>query len=193
MESTAREIAMAASLNKVMLIGNVGRDPEMRFTPGGTAVTTFSVATNRRVRAQDGQWTDETEWHNIVTFEKLAEQCNEYLTKGRKVYIEGRLQTRSWDDQQSGQKKYRTEIVANTMQMLDQRPRDDGSFGDIEGRDLREPRELALARNDRSDRSGDRAERGGRGSRDDGYGARGGVNGASRGGDNEIDLDDTPF
>jgi single-strand DNA-binding protein len=166
-----------------MLIGNVGRDPEMRFTPGGTAVTTFSVATNRRVRGQDGQWTDETEWHNIVTFEKLAEQCNEYLAKGRKVYIEGRLQTRSWDDQQSGQKKYRTEIVANTMQMLDQRPRDEGGFGDSDV--AREPREREMA-----------PARGGRGGRGDGgdvYGGRGGSNGTARGGENEIDLDDTPF
>jgi single-strand DNA-binding protein len=179
---------MAASLNKVMLIGNVGRDPEMRFTPGGTAVTTFSVATNRRIRGQDGQWTDETEWHNIVTFEKLAEQCNEYLAKGRKVYIEGRLQTRSWDDQQSGQKKYRTEIVANTMQMLDSRPRDEdgmGGSGGSGGFDRDEAREMAPARGGR----GDRAER------DGGFAGarRGASNGAPRGGDNEIDLDDTPF
>lgn len=178
---------MAASLNKVMLIGNVGRDPEMRFTPSGTAVTTFSVATNRRIRSQDGQWTDETEWHNVVTFEKLAEQCNEYLNKGRKVYIEGRLQTRSWDDKDSGQKKYRTEIVANTMQMLDQRPRDEGGFGDADMRD--NTRDMAPAGAGAPARGGrgDRAERG------DGFAVRGSSNGAARGGDNEIDLDDTPF
>jgi single-strand DNA-binding protein len=122
---------MAGSLNKVMLIGNVGRDPEMRYTQGGEPVTTFSLATNRRTRGPDQQWHDETEWHNIVAWSKLAEQCNEYLTKGRKVYIEGRLQTRSWDGQ-DGQKKFRTEIVANQMLMLDtqQRQRDDGFGGD---------------------------------------------------------------
>jgi single-strand DNA-binding protein len=119
---------MAGSLNKVLLIGNVGRDPEMRYTQSGEAVTTFSLATNRRLRDTDGQFRDEPEWHNIVAWGKLAEQCNEYLTKGRKVFIEGRLQTRSWDGQ-DGQKKYRTEIVANTMQMLDQRPRDEGAGG----------------------------------------------------------------
>lgn len=117
---------MAGSLNKVMLIGNVGRDPEMRYTQGGEPVTTFSLATNRRSRGPDGQAHDEAEWHNVVAWGKLAEQCNEYLGKGRKIYIEGRLQTRSWDGP-DGQKRFRTEIVANTMLMLDQRPRDDGS------------------------------------------------------------------
>src|SRR5689334_10567695 len=121
---------MAGSLNKVMLIGNVGRDPEMRYLQSGEAVTTFSVATNRRWTGQDGQQHEETEWHNIVAWSRLAEQCNQFLTKGRTVYIEGRLQTRSWDDQQSGQKKYRTEIIANTMQMLTPRSRDGGDvFG----------------------------------------------------------------
>ena len=112
---------MAGSLNKVQLIGNVGRDPEMRYLQSGEPVTTFSVATNRRWTGTDGQPRDETEWHNVVAWRKLAEQCNEYLSKGRKVYIEGRLQTRSWDDQASGQKKYRTEIVADRMLMLDSR------------------------------------------------------------------------
>ena len=122
---------MAGSLNKVMLIGNVGRDPEMRYTQGGEPVTTFSLATNRRTRGPDQQWHDETEWHNVVAWSKLAEQCNEYLTKGRKIYIEGRLQTRSWDGQ-DGQKKFRTEIVANQMLMLDTQrgPREDGFGGD---------------------------------------------------------------
>jgi single-strand DNA-binding protein len=116
---------MAGSLNKVILIGNVGRDPEMRYLQSGEPVTTFSLATNRRWNGADGQPREETEWHNIVAWRKLAEQCNEYLTKGRKVYIEGRLQTRSWDGP-DGQKRYRTEVVANTMMMLDQRPRDGG-------------------------------------------------------------------
>ena len=117
---------MAGSLNKVILIGNVGRDPEMRYLQSGEPGTTFSLATNRRWSGQDGQPREETEWHNIVAWRKLAEQCNEYLSKGRKVYIEGRLQTRSWDGP-DGQKRYRTEIVANTMMMLDQRPREGGT------------------------------------------------------------------
>jgi single-strand DNA-binding protein len=123
---------MAASLNKVLLIGNVGRDPEMRYLQSGEPVTTFSLATNRRWTGTDGQPHEETEWHNIVAWRKLAEQCNEYLSKGRKVFIEGRLQTRSWDGP-DGQKRYRTEIVAFTMQMLDQRPRDGAGAG-MDGR-----------------------------------------------------------
>jgi len=120
---------MAGSLNKVILIGNVGRDPEMRYLQSGEPLTTFSLATNRRWNTPDGQRREETEWHNIVAWGKLAEQCNEFLSKGRSVYIEGRLQTRSWEGP-DGQKRYRTEIIANSMQMLDsrdqQRPREDG-------------------------------------------------------------------
>lgn len=127
---------MAGSLNKVQLIGNVGRDPEMRYLQSGEPVTTFSVATNRRWSAPDGQPREETEWHNVVAWRKLAEQCNEYLAKGRKVYIEGRLQTRSWDDQASGQKRFRTEIVADRMLMLDSRDprgREGGAGGEESG------------------------------------------------------------
>src|SRR5687768_13946230 len=130
-----KESVMAGSLNKVMLIGNVGRDPEMRYIQSGDAVTNFSVATNRRWSGSDGQPHEETEWHNIVAWRKLAEQCNEYLAKGRKVYIEGRLQTRSYE--RDGVKHYRTEIIADTMLMLDQRPRDgmdgNGSVGSFGG------------------------------------------------------------
>ncbi len=111
---------MAGSLNKVLLIGNVGRDPEMRYLQSGEPVTTFSLATNWRRTGPNGQVQEETEWHNVVAWRKLAEQCNEYLSKGRKVYIEGRLQTRSWEGQ-DGQKRYATEIVANDMIMLDSR------------------------------------------------------------------------
>lgn len=124
-----------AGLNKVMIIGNVGRDPEMRYTPSGQAVTSFSVAVSRRWTGNDGQPQEETEWFNIVAWAKLAEQCNQLITKGRRVYIEGRLQTRSWDDRETGQKKYRTEVVANVMLLLDSRPpgggggpRDDSGF-----------------------------------------------------------------
>lgn len=108
-----------ASLNKVMLIGNVGKDPEMRFTPNGNPVTTFSLATNRvGPSTESGERKKETEWFSIVTWNKLAENCNQFLTKGQKVYVEGRLQTRSWDGQ-DGQKHYRTEVVANTVLFLD--------------------------------------------------------------------------
>ena len=112
---------MAGSLNKVQLIGNVGRDPEMRYLAGGEAVTTFSLATNRRWRGDDGQAHEQTEWHSVVAWRTLAEQCGEYLTRGRQVYIEGRLQTRSWDDATTGQKRYRTEVVAERMVLLDSR------------------------------------------------------------------------
>ncbi|HUX88334.1 MAG TPA: single-stranded DNA-binding protein [Chloroflexota bacterium] len=109
---------MAGSLNKVMIIGNVGRDPEMRYTPNGSAVTNFSVAVSRRWTGQDSQRHEETEWFRVETWNKLAEMCGQYLTKGRKVYVEGRLRTRSWDGQ-DGQKHYRTEVVASTVDFLD--------------------------------------------------------------------------
>lgn len=105
-----------ASLNKVMLIGNLGQSPEMRFTPSGSPVTTFSVACNREY-TQDGEKKQETEWFNIVAWNKQAESCNQYLSKGQQVYVEGRLHTRSWDGQ-DGQKKYRTEVIANQVLFL---------------------------------------------------------------------------
>ncbi len=111
-----------AGLNKVMIIGNLGRDPEMRYTPNGSAVTSFSVAVSRRWNAQDGQQQEDTEWFNVVAWNKLAETCNQSLSKGRRVYVEGRLQTRSWDGQ-DGQKHYRTEVIASTVLFLDSRPR----------------------------------------------------------------------
>ncbi|HCU48209.1 TPA: single-stranded DNA-binding protein [Patescibacteria group bacterium] len=106
------------NLNKAMIIGNVTRDPESRSTPDGTPVTSFSVATNMRWTDKAGQRQDRAEYHNIVAWRKLADICTQYLKKGSKVYIEGRLQTRSWDDQQ-GQKHWRTEIIAENMIMLD--------------------------------------------------------------------------
>jgi single-strand DNA-binding protein len=112
---------MAGSLNKVLLIGNVGRDPEMRYLASGEAVTTFSLATNRRWTGDDGQPREQTEWHAVVAWRKLAEQCNDYLARGRLVYVEGRLQTRSWDDPATGVKRYRTEVVAERMVLLDSR------------------------------------------------------------------------
>ena len=105
-------------LNKAMIIGRLTRDPEGRTTPQGTPVTSFSVATNFRWKDQTGNLQDKTEYHDVVAWRRLAEVCAQYLKKGSKVYIEGRLQTRSWDDQ-SGNKRYRTEIIADTMIMLD--------------------------------------------------------------------------
>ncbi len=109
---------MAKSVNKVILIGNLGKDPELRYTPSGTAVASFSLATNERYKDKEGNWQDRTEWHKIVAWQRLAEIAGEYLKKGRTCYIEGRLQTRSWDDKESGQKKYSTEIVANDLVLL---------------------------------------------------------------------------
>lgn len=106
------------SVNKVILIGNLGKDPEVKFTPQGTPVAKFSLATNERYKDKDGNWQDRTEWHNIVLWQRLAEIAGEYLKKGGKVYIEGRLQTHSWDDKQSGQKKYMTEIIGNDLVLL---------------------------------------------------------------------------
>ena len=112
---------MAKSLNKVMLIGNLGKDPELRYTSSGVAVATFSVATNESWKDQDGNPQERTEWHNIVAWRKLAEICGEWLKKGKKIYVEGRIQTRSYDDKNTGAKKYITEIVADNIIMLDGR------------------------------------------------------------------------
>jgi len=117
------------SLNKVMLIGNLGKDPELRYTTSGTAVATFSLATNEAWRDADGNTQERTEWHNIVAWKKLAEICGEWLKKGKKVYIEGRIQTRSYEDKNTGTKRYITEIVASDMLMLDSRPTNGGESG----------------------------------------------------------------
>jgi single-strand DNA-binding protein len=106
------------SLNKVMLIGNVGSDPEMRFTPNGNPVTSFRMATNRVYTTPEGEKRQETDWFSIVTWNKLAEQCNQFLTKGNWVYVEGRLHNRSWEGA-DGQKHYRTEVIANRVTFLD--------------------------------------------------------------------------
>jgi len=110
---------MARGLNKVMIIGNLGSDPEMRYTPTGRPVTSFSVATSRNWVTSEGEQREATEWFRVVAWGNLAEICNRYLRKGSRVYVEGRLQTRSWDNQ--GQRHYRTEVVANEMVLLDSR------------------------------------------------------------------------
>jgi single-strand DNA-binding protein len=106
-----------ASVNKVILVGNLGADPELRYTSSGTPVASFSVATREQWTNKDGEKGEKTEWHKIVAWARLGEICGEYLHKGKQVYIEGRLQTRSWEDR-DGNKRYTTEIVAQTMQML---------------------------------------------------------------------------
>lgn len=116
-------------VNKVILIGNLGRDPEVRSTPSGQPVASFTLATSRRWRDKGGQKQEQTEWHNIVVWGKQAEIAGQYLTKGKQIYIEGRLQTRSWDDKNSGEKKYRTEIVCDNFQMLGSRGGDFESPG----------------------------------------------------------------
>src|SRR3954451_14080137 len=119
------------SLNKCMIIGNLGRDPEMRYTPSGQAVTQFTVATNRNYSDQNQEWQKETEWLRVVVWGQQAERAAENLRKGNKVYIEGRIQTRQWEDQ-TGQKRYTTELVANQVTSLERRDRDsdDAPFPD---------------------------------------------------------------
>ncbi len=131
------------SLNKCMIIGNLGRDPEMRYTPSGQAVTQFTVAVNRNYKDQQGERQEETEWFRVVAWGQQAEFAAEYLRKGAKVYVEGRIQTRQWEGQ-DGQKRYTTELVANTIQNLERRPREDGGVpGDAGG--SQEPRAASAA------------------------------------------------
>lgn len=112
-----------AAVNKAIILGNLGRDPEVRYTTDGNAVTTFSVATTETRKDRDGNSQEHTEWHRIVVFGRLAEVCGEYLAKGRSVYVEGSIRTRSWDDKE-GNKRYTTEIVGRTVQFLS--PRGEG-------------------------------------------------------------------
>lgn len=117
------------SVNKVILLGNLGKDPELKYTPQGTAVARVTLATNERYKDKDGQWQDRAEWHNVVLWQRLAEIAGEYLKKGSKVYIEGRLQTRSWDDKQTNQKRYMTEVVASDLVLLGGRGESAGDSG----------------------------------------------------------------
>lgn len=145
---------MSSSVNKVILVGNLGKDPELRYTPSGVAVATFSIATSESWTDKDGVKQEKTEWHRIVAWRKLAEICGQYLTKGKKVYIEGSLQTRSWDDK-DGSKHYTTEIVAKDMIMLS------GGSGDRSGYNPPLPEEPPYLRDD--DRGGNSGTSGGSG------------------------------
>jgi single-strand DNA-binding protein len=119
---------MAKGVNKVFLLGNVGKDPEIRTTAGGMTVASFTLATADRAKDQQGNWADKTEWHNLVAFQRTAEVVRDYVKKGTQLFIEGKIQTRSWDDKESGQKKYRTEILVNELSLLGGRG-DGGSGG----------------------------------------------------------------
>ena len=124
---------MSGSVNKVILVGRLGKDPEVRSTPSGTTVAKFSLATDERFTDKNGEKQERTEWHNIVAWGKLGEICGQYLKKGKLIYIDGSIRTDSWDDKESGQKKYRTEIIAQNMQMLDRRGDDESSGGSSSG------------------------------------------------------------
>lgn len=117
---------MSGSVNKVILVGRLGKDPEVRSIPSGTTLARFSIATDEKFTDKSGEKQERTEWHNIVAWAKLAEICGQYLKKGKLVYIEGSLRTDSWEDKETGVKKYRTEIVAQNMQMLDRRGDEEG-------------------------------------------------------------------
>ena len=115
------------SVNKIFLLGSVGHDPEVKYTASGIAVGRFSLATNERFKDKSGQFQDRTEWHNVVVWQRLAEIVGEFVSKGSKVYVEGKLQTSSWADRQSGEKKYRTEIVAKDLMLLGSREKGNGA------------------------------------------------------------------
>ena len=118
---------MAKSVNKVILVGNVGQDPEVKYTASGVPVAKVSIATNERFKDKGDQWQDRTEWHSVVAWQRLAEIVGEYVHKGSKLYVEGKLQTSTWEDKQSGERKYRTEIVARDILLLGSR--DNGQEG----------------------------------------------------------------
>jgi single-strand DNA-binding protein len=130
---------MPKSVNKVILVGNVGKDPEVKYSPSGTPIAKFSLATNEKYKDRSEEWQERTEWHNIVAWQRLAEIVGEYVKKGAKLYIEGKLQTSSWEDRESGTKKYRTEIVARDLVLLGSHENGSGSA-------------------DRSNRNGDQRE-----------------------------------
>lgn len=170
---------MAGGLNKVMIIGNLGKDPEMKYTQQGTPITSFSVAVSRTWKGPDGQQQEETEWFRVVAWEKLAEQCNEFLRKGKKVYIEGRLKSREWTGQ-DGQKRYITEVVATSMLMLDTRQQGDYNGGGGNG-----------GNSNREDRPAPARQSAGGGSSPAGN-STGGF-GQSYDDDSDMDVDDIPF
>src|SRR5882757_3257627 len=120
---------MPKSVNKVILLGNVGKDPEVKVLPSGLPVANLTLATSDRFKDKAGEWQDRTEWHNLTAYQRVAEIIRDYVKKGAKLYVEGRIQTRSWDDPKSGEKKYRTEIIVGEICLLSGRGDDGGSGG----------------------------------------------------------------
>lgn len=175
---------MAGSLNRVMIIGNLGQDPELRYTPNQSAVATFSVATTDYRSSADGQRQEVTEWHRVVVWNKVAENCAKYLAKGRTVFVEGRLQTRTWDDKQTGQKRYATEIVAQNVQFLSSPQQGQQAQRGEYGHQARGSNNLAD--------TGAPAGYGGPAIPDFDMGAQGGMPAVSFGG-GDANLDDIPF
>jgi single-strand DNA-binding protein len=174
------------SLNKAMIIGNLGRDPEMRYTPSGQAVTQFTVAVNRNYKDQSGEWQEETEWFRVVVWGQQAERSAEYLRKGNKVFVEGRMQTRQWEGQ-DGQKRYTTELIADRVQNLERRTRDEAGDPGFQPRPGDRP--------PGGPSSGGPADAGPERAGDRGPGAgqdRGPATGGAAGLD-ETDIDDLPF
>lgn len=128
-----------SGVNKVILLGRLGQDPELKYTPSGVPVCKFSVATSESfTNKTSGEKTETTEWHNVVTWNKLAENCAKYLTKGRQAYVEGKLQTRSWDDKTSGQKRYATEIVANDVVFIGDASQKQAQQGTVQNAPIQE-------------------------------------------------------
>ena len=184
------------SLNKAMIIGNLGRDPEMRYTPSGQAVTQFTVAVNRNYKDQNGEWQEETEWFRVVVWGQQAERSAEYLRKGSKVFVEGRMQTRQWEGQ-DGQKRYTTDLIADRVQNLERRNRDDAGDPGFQPR----PGDRPPGGPSSGGPSGGPAD-GGPGGGDRGPGGAapdrgsspgGGSTGGSAGGLDDTDIDDLPF
>src|SRR6266478_6718209 len=130
---------MPKCVNKVILVGNLGKDPEIKYTPSGVPVAKFSLATNERFKDKSGEFQEHTEWHNIVAWQRLAEIVGEFVSKGSKVYVEGKLQTFSWEDRQSGEKRYRTEIVARDLVLLGSRENGNSKQGHATSGEQREP------------------------------------------------------
>jgi len=124
---------MAKSVNKVILLGNVGKDPEIKVLPSSQPVANFSLATSERYKDQQGNWQDKTEWHNLTAYGKLAEIIRDYVKKGNKLYVEGRLTTRSWDDKETNKKVYRTEVVVGDISLLSGRGEEGGASGSSTG------------------------------------------------------------
>lgn len=188
---------MSGGLNKVMIIGNLGKDPEMKYTQQGTPITSFSVAVSRTWKGPDGQTQEETEWFRVVAWERLAEQCNEFLRKGRKVYIEGRLKTREWTAQ-DGQKRNITEVVATSMILLDPRQGGGeyagagaGAGASMGGGGYREERAAPARQGGYGNSSGGSGGSGGSGA--SGGGNQGGGFGHSYDDESDLDVDDIPF